>query len=243
MVRFTSSVGKLRLVADTGCVQSARELLSRLEHENLVLTGELEQLRVLRSIVNRDPVPGLPSRVRFDRRLAEELSRASAGSGSSSSDSTSSGSASSGSASSGSEGSLLAVSASDVRPMSTPNRARRPRLQDPGAIEEVICGALRASDLCCRLEGDEFLILLPDTDLDEARLVMAAMKSAMIRAGSRHDAAIDMSIGRASWPTDSLVAAELVSRAERLMLADRLRLRRYSRRAPGQQRRMTTLAL
>ena len=238
MVRFTSSVGKLRLVADTGCVQSARELLSRLEHENLVLTGELEQLRVLRSIVNRDPVPGLPSRVRFDRRLAEELSRASAGSGSSSSDSTSSGSASS-----GSEGSLLAVSASDVRPMSTPNRARRPRLQDPGAIEEVICGALRASDLCCRLEGDEFLILLPDTDLDEARLVMAAMKSAMIRAGSRHDAAIDMSIGRASWPTDSLVAAELVSRAERLMLADRLRLRRYSRRAPGQQRRMTTLAL
>src|SRR5450432_4184324 len=125
MVRFTSSVGKLPLAADAGCVQSARELLSRLADENLVLTGELQRLRVLRSIVNRDQVPGLPGRVRFDRRLAEALSRASAGSGSTSS---------------GSRGSVLAVSASDVRPVSAPNRARRPGLQDPGVIEEVICG-------------------------------------------------------------------------------------------------------
>jgi hypothetical protein len=148
MMRFTSSVGKLRLAAEAGCVPSARELLSRLEHENLVLTGELEQLRVLRSIVGRDPIPGLPDGVRFDR-----------------------------------------------------------------------------------------------PDLDEARLVMAAMRSAMIRAGSRHAAALDVSIGCASWPADSPVASELVSSADRLTLADRLRLRRYSRRAPGKQRRTTTLAL
>ena len=94
-----------------------------------------------------------------------------------------------------------------------------------------------------RLLGLPSRVRFDRPDLDEARLVMAAMRSAMIRAGSRHGAAIDLNIGCASWPTDSLVAAELVSKADRLMLADRHRLRRHSRRAPGQQRRMTPLTL
>jgi diguanylate cyclase (GGDEF)-like protein len=175
-------------------------MLRRLLEENIRLTRELRALRKLRRLAERDELTGLPNRRLCEERLAEELSRSRRGSGR--------------------PGSLLIVDMNDLKGVND----RHGHAAGDEALREtarILRGALRASDVCCRTGGDEFTILLPDTDAPAARLAMGRLRTAVMRAGARQDEAISISVGAATWPTDGDEAHALIETADRAMYAEK----------------------
>jgi diguanylate cyclase (GGDEF)-like protein len=175
------------------------------------LRWELEQLRVLRRLAHQDVLTGLPNRRLFEQRLMEELSRASR-------------------AVTG-RGSLVVVDLDDFKHVNDEfgHNVGDVVLRE---VADVVRTALRAEDLCCRTGGDEFMILLPDTDAGGARMVMARLRAAAIRVGARRNVPISISLGSASWPVDGVRAGILVEKADRAMSLEKRRLRGLARRRP-----------
>jgi diguanylate cyclase (GGDEF)-like protein len=100
---------------------------------------------------------------------------------------------------------------------------------------DLIRRTLRASDLPARYGGDEFAILLPDADHDEAAATAARLReafatSAFSREG-RLTVPIGISIGAATFPADGRTAAELIAVAD----AGLYRMKRSIRRTEEPQ--------
>jgi diguanylate cyclase (GGDEF)-like protein len=197
-------------------------LLRRLLDENLSLRCELDELRLLRRLAHRDALTGLPNRRLFEQRLHEELSRAlRAGTTS---------------------GTLLVVDVNDLKLVND----RHGHAVGDDVLREVadaIRGALREDDVCCRTGGDEFMILLPETDAQRAPYVMARLRAAVIRAGSRRNLPISISVGCATWPVDGRTAAALVEHADQGMYVEKRRLHGRARRKPPRPNAARRLAL
>lgn len=188
-------------------------MLRRLLEENARLTRELRDLRRLKRLAERDDLTGLPNRRLWAERLTEELSRSRRGRGR--------------------PGSLLIVDLNDLKGLNDRygHAAGDAALRDTA---RVLRGALRAADVCCRTGGDEFMILLPDTDAAGARLAMARLRSAVLRAGARRDVPLTISVGAASWPDDGEDPAPLIETADRAMYAEKQRIAaRDAGRAPA----------
>lgn len=192
-------------------MHQGRRLLRRLLDENLALMRELEELRIMRRLAHQDALTGLPNRRLLERRLSEELSRREP------------------------EGALRGVLlVVDVNDLKLVNDLHGHGVGDEALREVagVVRRALRTEDVCCRTGGDEFMILLPDTDARGARQVMARLRAAVIRAGARRNLPISISVGSAAWPADGCTAATLIERADHAMYAEKRRLRRRARRKP-----------
>ena len=222
MARFTSTARTPRRSIGADSLHAGRKLLlRRLLEENLSLMRELDELRDLRRIAHEEPPStDLRSRVLFDLRLADELERAAR--------------------TRTRGGALLSVDVNDLESVNHEfgRRAGAHILRD---VAGVVCGAIRASDVCCRTGADEFMILLPDIDVRGTRLAMARLRVAVIRAAARQGVPVSISIGSARWPAGARVASELVAKAELALLAEKRRLRRGARRRPPEPG--TTLAL
>ena len=100
---------------------------------------------------------------------------------------------------------------------------------------DLIRKTLRASDLPARYGGDEFAILLPDADHDEAAATAARLReafatSAFSREG-RLTVPVGVSIGAATFPADGRTAAELIAVAD----AGLYRMKRSIRRTDEPQ--------
>ena len=185
-------------------------MLRRLLEENLRLTRELRELRRLQGLAERDELTGLPNRRSWADRLTEELSRSKRARGR--------------------PGSLLIVDMNDLKGLNS----RFGHATGDLALRETaraLRGALRAPDVCCRTSGDEFMILLPETDAREARLVSARLRAAVMRAGARRDLPISISIGAASWPQDAGEPGALIAAADRAIALEK---QRHARRSAGQ---------
>jgi diguanylate cyclase (GGDEF)-like protein len=88
------------------------------------------------------------------------------------------------------------------------------------AAGRAVAGATRASDVAGRVGGEEFLILMPDTDADGAREVAERVRAALEALeidGIEHG--VTGSLGVALHPRDAIEGAELVRRADQAMYA------------------------
>ena len=83
---------------------------------------------------------------------------------------------------------------------------------------ELIRSTLRASDIPARYGGDEFAIILPETDADEARSaadrILNAFRDHAFVGEQRGPVPIGASIGVATFPADGRTATELIAAAD-----------------------------
>ena len=86
-------------------------------------------------------------------------------------------------------------------------------------FSEVMRNAMRADDVACRYGGEEFAVLLPSTDLQDAIDIAVRIRSALAQNAERGDApTFTASIGIAC-STDAADLEDLVHRADRAMFA------------------------
>lgn len=92
----------------------------------------------------------------------------------------------------------------------------------------VLRRTVRSSDLVCRYGGEEFLVILPETEAEDATILATRLFTAVAEAGKAHGLPITCSIGLSSLRTedsldglvgraDSALYAEQVARAQPLL--------------------------
>lgn len=84
-------------------------------------------------------------------------------------------------------------------------------------VVKRLAGAIRVNDLLARMGGDEFALLMPETDLAQANRAVEKIASLVRNTKVKEDLTISFSFGLATFvnPTDSVV--EMVHRADRLL--------------------------
>jgi diguanylate cyclase (GGDEF)-like protein len=88
------------------------------------------------------------------------------------------------------------------------------------AVGDVVASTVRASDYAGRYGGEEFLVLLPDTDRDGAILVAEKLRQAIVRiALSGLDRSLTASLGVATMPPEGGDADALLRLADRALHA------------------------
>jgi diguanylate cyclase (GGDEF)-like protein len=105
------------------------------------------------------------------------------------------------------------------------------------AVAETMRDDIRATDIAARYGGDEFVLLLPETDIAGAMLVADKVRIDIGRLALPHDGQVirtTASIGLVSYPDDGRTSTELVRRADEAMFEAKRRGRdqvvRFQRR-------------
>jgi len=86
-------------------------------------------------------------------------------------------------------------------------------------VGSIIASTIRASDFAARFGGEEFLVLLPDTDRDAALLVAEKLRSEIEHAELVGVGPITASLGLAVLPTDAGEPDDLLRKADRALYA------------------------
>lgn len=87
----------------------------------------------------------------------------------------------------------------------------------------VLIQDIRPDDLCCRLGGDEFLLILPGRGQSECYAMAERLSQRWNPGAGTRESNIEMSVGVAAFPTQGLTVQGLLSAADEDMQANRFR--------------------
>lgn len=86
------------------------------------------------------------------------------------------------------------------------------------ALADIMRGSVRAEDACCRVGGEEFLVLMPGASADAASAVADRIREATrahaMPGGVGH---VTVSIGAARWPDDGNEPDTVLKRADQAL--------------------------
>jgi diguanylate cyclase (GGDEF)-like protein/putative nucleotidyltransferase with HDIG domain len=81
-------------------------------------------------------------------------------------------------------------------------------------IGKIIKSSLRNADQAFRYGGDEFIVILPHTATQDARVVAERVRQGIAGEMEKKESAVTCSIGLASYPSDGVISGELVTVAD-----------------------------
>jgi diguanylate cyclase (GGDEF)-like protein len=177
--------------------------IASLEIEAAELRREVARLRTCASLAYRDPLTGLRNRRYFEQRVAEETNRARRD-----------------------PRQPFTILVCDVDDFKAINDTCGHAGGDEALcwIARLIESNLREHDVCCRYAGDEFVVVLPQTDGKSAALLVNRLRRRMTKTSSISACvSVSVSIGLATFGEDSRDAAELFRLADRRMYQDKRR--------------------
>lgn len=181
-------------------------LIEQLQRENRLLREEIRRLAVYEELANSDALTGLFSRRYFEDRLHQELSRSSRSQ------------------------SPLSVIVIDMDGFKNVNDTAGHLAGD--AVLKWMGSFLkehaRHADIPCRIGGDEFALILPDTDRAGVQRLISRLDAALAQAEDLpslpEGAEIAFSMGAATFPDEAPSADDLVACADtRMYTAKRAR--------------------
>jgi diguanylate cyclase (GGDEF)-like protein len=178
------------------------DLIRELQRENAQLRQSVAELEAYRHLAYRDTLTGLWNRRYFEERLGEEISLASRDFGR--------------------RFSLLVLDINDLKLIND--------YEGHAAGDRVIKQAgsflktrLREHDVCCRIGGDEFAVILRELGTPETAQLVARLRNELSACGGRRGNQLSMAIGAASFPEDGTRFRELFLRADERMYEDKRR--------------------
>ncbi len=177
-------------------------VLADMAAENAELRQEICRLSAYRALALRDPLTGLANRRSFTERLAEECARIRR--------------------SPGRTFSVVLIDLDDFKAVNdTLGHAEGDRVLV--AVARFLERNTRAVDVCCRIGGDEFAVILPDTDEDGRRAVVDRLRHAVRPAIDGRTERIGLSVGVATCPPEIPDADRVVAAADEAMYRDKER--------------------
>ena len=167
-------------------------LLARIAH----MQEELDELRCFRDMAYRDPLTGLRNRRYLELRFAEELHRVKR--------------------KPNGHCSVVMIDLDDLKVINDElGHAEGDRSLK--WIGNFLTAELRQQDVCCRIGGDEFVLVLPDTDTLGRRLVVDRIWDNLRKANVGRITPLRLSMGGATWPMDGQLSDELFNKADKAM--------------------------
>jgi len=84
-------------------------------------------------------------------------------------------------------------------------------------LTETVLKTTRSTDVFCRIGGDEFAMLLPETDQEAAQSFIPRLQDALVHAMQAHNWSVTCSIGALTCHSAACTADQLVAEADQLM--------------------------
>jgi diguanylate cyclase (GGDEF)-like protein len=183
-----------------------------LRRENESLRREIAKLEDLRALTYRDSLTGLWNRRYFAERLGNELSRARRAAHR-----------------------PFTVMLLDVNDFHLINKSHGPTEGDLVLrwVAEFLEKSVRAHDVCCRIEADEFAVILADMSKSVSACLLARLRDKLATLSVRAPFLFGLSLGTASFPEQGTTFDALVRVAEEARFEDKRRQSSGSRNVEG----------
>jgi len=81
-------------------------------------------------------------------------------------------------------------------------------------IGAIVRNSIRDSDQAFRYGGDEIVVILPQTSMDDARVVAERIRESVVAEMEASQLGVTCSIGLASYPSDGVMSGELLDTAD-----------------------------
>ncbi len=158
--------------------------------------------RILRALTYRDSLTGLWNRRYFAERLGSELSRARRASGR-----------------------PFTVLILDVNDFHLINRTHGPGEGDLVLrwVAEFLEKSIRAHDVCCHIEADQFAVILPDMAPTACQFLLHRLRDKLATLSARAPFSFGLSMGTASYPEQGTTFDVLVRVADEGRIEDKRR--------------------